>query len=76
MTIWAMVIFIFSINGSAEVLINFPNDYTYNSQKNCEEQAAIISAKIQESNKTEIQVGWICKPIDYNRIEKALPPKI
>lgn len=76
MTIWAMLIIVMGIDGSIDVRINFPIDSKYNTQEICEKHGALVAAQIQQSNKTEIRVGWMCKLLDYNRIEKALPPKI
>lgn len=76
MKIWALIVIIFGIDGSVDVRLNFPTDYKYSSEEICEQQGIRISAEIQESNKKEIRVGWICKGIEIERIEKIIPPKI
>ncbi|CAB4162944.1 hypothetical protein UFOVP787_193 [uncultured Caudovirales phage] len=75
MKIWALIILVFGIDGSVDVRLNFPSDFKYNSLEICEQQGSRISGEIQDSNKTQIRVGWICKPVDLDKLEKSLPPK-
>ena len=76
MVIWVMILIIIGDDDSTKVLLNFPVDYKYNTQEICMQQSELRAYDLEKLNPTYKKVGWMCKPINFDQIEKALPPKV
>jgi hypothetical protein len=76
MDIWFLIFFVLNTNdGSIVSKVNVPNSWQYNNQQNCVESGEIILDEVSKQLTPNFLIMYSCSPVDYNSLEKALPPK-
>lgn len=75
MMIWFLVIVSVNSNGTVNASLQFPTQYSYNSESSCEANGKKISDEFQlERGTKNSKIFWTCKPVDIKDIAKILPP--
>lgn len=77
MPIWFLMVFVVNtadMSGVAKLHVS--TDPKYNNEASCQEAGAVIAKNLSEKLPTNTRIMFVCQPIEYMEIKKALPPSI
>jgi len=76
MNIWFLIFFVLNTNDNSFTSdVNVPNIWHYNNLIDCKESGQIILEETVQKLTPNFLVMYSCYPVDYDSLEKALPPK-